>query len=70
MATDSTRLRHLPAPDSQSNSLGETPVEQPGAQVMIFRDQNDKRGVSFAGLVDGLAQKFESVKEGGAKASV
>ncbi len=49
---------------------GKLPVEKAGAQVMILRHQNDKRGVSFARLADGLAQKFESVEKGGSKRRV
>lgn len=46
---------------------GKLAVEKTGAQKMILRHQNDKRSVCFAGLADGLTQKFEPVEEGGAK---
>ena len=46
---------------------GKLPVEKTGAQEMILRHQENKRGVCFAGLADGLAQKFEPVEKGGAK---
>ena len=46
---------------------GKLPVEKTGAQVVIFRHKKDKRGVCFAGLADGLAQKFEPVEKGGSK---
>ncbi|BCT13038.1 hypothetical protein R1TS_10660 [Enterobacter cloacae] len=46
---------------------GKLPVEKTGAQEMILRHQENKRGVCFAGLADGLAQKFEPVEKGGSK---